>query len=402
MKKILYVTAGLPGLTYTFIDREIRILAAAGYDIRAVSRETPPKGDVSDENRKYYNNILYLDRAGTLKLLLTQLRVLLCRPMNWFKNIGLIVSEKEIKKPRDRMRLLKHFLEAGYAYTQLKKQGISHIHAHFLTAPTSIALFLSRYLEVPYSFTMHASNIFMDPLMLRTKMSLCKKAVTISEYNKSFLLNKYGDCFTDKIHVIHCGIDPDLFTPLRAEKSGRPVVLSVGRVVAMKGFHYLLDACKRLKDRGILFSCIIVGDGEEKDALLRKSAALGIEDVVNFLGAQKQERVMQLLREASVFVLPSIVADDGKRDGIPVSLMEAMAMELPAVSTRLVGIPELIEHMKEGLLVEQKSADELASAIEFLLKDVDAGKEMGRQARLKVMRAFNIHHVPEQFHDIFN
>ena len=108
----------------------------------------------------------------------------------------------------------------------------------------------------------------------------------------------------------------------------------------------------------------------------------------------------QVLRGASIFVLPSVFAEDGKRDGIPVALMEAMAMELPVVSTRLVGIPELIEHMKEGLLVEQKNPVELSFAIETLLKDGNSRKEMGRQARLKVMREFNIHHVPQQFYPI--
>jgi len=389
-------------MTLTFVDREIRILAAAGYDIRTISRGSPNKGEVSEEEILYYKNTLYLDQASIFKLLLSQLHVLVCSPLIWFNILRLIFDEKEVRNRKDRLRLLKHFIAAGYVYTRIKNVGISHIHAHFLDGPASIALFLSRYLNIPYSFTMHASAIFMDPLMLGTKLCFCKKAVTISEYNRKYLLKKYGENLSDKIHIIHCGINPESFTPLHVKKSGRPVVLAVGRLVAMKGFHYLLDACRLLKDKGVLFTCLIIGDGEEKETLLSKTAALGIEDVVTFLGAQKKERVKQFLQEASIFVLPSIITEEGTRDGIPVSLMEAMAMELPVISTRLVGIPELIEDKKEGLLVEQKNPVELALAIEILLKDANARENMGKQARMKVIREFNMHHVPEKFHAVFN
>ena len=402
MKKILYITSELPGLSHTFIDREIRVLAAAGYEISTISRGSPIKGEVSEENLTYYRDTLYLDQASIFSLLLAQLHVLFCRPRDWLMILRLIFDEKEVRNRKDRLRLLKHFVAAGYYYTRIKEEGISHIHAHFLGGPTSVALFLSRYLNIPYSFTMHASAIFMDPLMLGTKLRFCKNCVTISKYNKIHLLNKYGENLADKIHIVHCGIDPESFTPHHGEKSGRPVVVAVGRLVAMKGFHYLLEACRLLKDKGVLFTCLIVGDGEENDRLLSKTISLGIEDVVTFLGAQRQDRVMQLLREASIFVLPSIITEEGRRDGIPVSLMEAMAMELPVISTKLVGIPELIENMKEGLLVEQKNPVELALAMDFLLKDANAREEMGRQARMKVTREFNIHHVPEQFHPIFN
>ena len=349
MKKILYITTNMPGLSFTFIDREIRVLAAAGYEISTISRASPRKGEVSEEELNYYRNTLYLDQAGIFRLLLAQLHVFVFRPLDWFKIVRLIFDEKEVRNRNDRLRLLKHFVAAGYVYTRIKDSGISHIHAHFLDGPASIALFLSHYLNIPYSFTMHASAIFMDPLMLGTKLRLCKKAVTISEYNKKYLLNKYGENLADKIHIIHCGINPESFTPFHGEKSGRPVVVTVGRLVAMKGFHYLLEACRWLKDKGVLITCLIIGDGEEKEALLRKTAALGIEDMVTFLGAQKQERVVQFLREASIFVLPSIITEEGRRDGIPVSLMEAMAMELPVVSTRLVGIPELDRRHERGI-----------------------------------------------------
>jgi colanic acid/amylovoran biosynthesis glycosyltransferase len=226
--------------------------------------------------------------------------------------------------------------------------------------------------------------------------------VTISEYNRKYLLDKYGNDLADKIHIIHCGIDTRNYKPHRSETSGCPVVLAVGRLVAMKGFSYLLEACRLLKDKGIPFMCLIVGDGEEKDRLIGKAASLGVGDVVTFLGGLQEQRVRELLQEASIFVLPSIITDDGRRDGIPVSIMEAMAVELPVVSTKIVGIPELVEDKKEGLLVEQKDPVGLASALEFLIINSVVRDEMGKQARLKVLREFNLNDVPSKFDPIFN
>ena len=172
--------------------------------------------------------------------------------------------------------------------------------------------------------------------------------------------------------------------------------------MSVKGFAYFLEACSILKKNGLDFQCHIVGDGEESEVLLKKSASLNVQDVVSFLGQQSQDRVRTLLENASIFVLPSIITDDGTREGIPVALMEAMAMELPVVTTKTVGIPELVQNKSQGLLVPQKNAVELASALEFLLKNPDSREEMGRQGRMKVVKEFNITHIPHHFRGIFS
>jgi colanic acid/amylovoran biosynthesis glycosyltransferase len=402
MKKILYIVSRFPALSTTFIDREIRALASAGYHIRTVSRWTTLDGEVSEDTLDYYSNTLYLDQAGTVRQFFAQLNVLISKPLVWFKNLRLIFDEKEIKNSRDRLRLLKHFIEAGYVYTRLRNEGISHIHAHFLNAPTSIALFLSRYLGIPYSFTMHGSNIHLDPLMLKTKLSFCKRAVTISQFNRKFLLDKYGSEYGEKIDVIHCGIDPHMFRSQPRVSDGPSVVLAVGRLIEIKGFRYLLEACRMLKESGLKFSCLIAGDGEDMEMLSGKCIEFGIGNVVTLLGSRSHQEVLRLLQDASVFVLPSIVTEKGGREGIPVALMEAMAMELPVVSTRSAGIPELVGDGREGLLVEHSNASELASAIGFLLRNPDVGKKMGKMGREKVKKDFNIADVPGKFHPVFD
>ena len=400
--RILYITTSLPSLTSTFIYREIEVLLKAGYDITTVSMGRPQKSQISKEAFWLYESTLYLDQINLMRKILAQASLLFSKPRKWIKLFWLALREKEIISFRDRLRIFYHFLEAGYLYTRLKDNGLPHIHAHFLSGPTSIALFLSRYLNVPYSFTMHASNIFIDHHMLKTKLQMCKKAVTISDYNKKYLLSKYGDEFAGKIDVIHCGISLQTFQPVETEKTMLPVILAVGQLLERKGMRYLVDACRLLKRKGMEFRCHIVGDGKELKLLTEMIDEYELSEFVILLGRQPQECVKKLLQEASIFVLPSIVTELGGREGIPVALMEAMAMQLPVVSTKTVGIPELIENEKEGLLVEQKNPEELAAALEFLLKISEVRIEMGRRGREKVAQQFNIDHVPALFQDIFN
>ena len=398
----MYITTTLPALSMTFVYREIEVLRKAGYNIITVSRKKPLKTEISSEAVPIYKTTLYLDQISLFVKLCAQWQTLIAKPRTWLSLLSLILCEREFKTFRDLPRSLYHFLEAGYLYKRLRNYDIYHIHAHILNAPTSLALFLSRFLEIPFSFTMHGSQIYVDPLMLKTKLNLCKKAVTTSEYNRQFLTKKYGNHFADKLHVIHCGIAPHVFKPRRNTKPSPPIVLSVGRLLPVKGLGYLLEACSILKRNGLDFQCYIVGDGEDRDVLMKESTALRVQDVVSFLGKQPQDQVRNLLEDASIFVLPSIVTDDGAREGIPVALMEAMAMELPVVTTKTVGIPELVQNKSQGLLVPQKNPVELASALEFLLKNPDSREEMGRQGRIKVVKEFNIIHIPHHFSSIFS
>ena len=401
LKRILYIDIKFPLLTGTFVYREIEALRDAGYEITTVSMVTPIKSHVSAEALYFLDTTIYLDQVILLKKIYAQLIICFKDIPTWIRLFLIAIREKEIKKFKDRLRILYHFIQTGYLYLKLKNRSFDHIHAPFLTGSATMAFFLSQYLKIPFTFTMHASNIYVDPIMLATKLNYCKKAITISAYNKDFLLHKYGDHLNDKIHIIHCGVNVKEFRPAHNNKKAMPpIILSVGQLTGRKGFIYLLKACSLLKKKHLLFNCFIVGDGEDKELLIKHSESLGVRDVVNFMGRQPQEDVKKLLEDASVFTLPSIVTNEGGCEGIPVALMEAMAMELSVVSTRTVGIPELIEHNKEGLLVEQKNPEDLAHALEILLLNKELRSEMGRAARRKIKREFNIANTPIQFKEL--
>jgi len=402
MKHILYISYTLPSVTTTFVHREIQVLRKAGYKIGTISMSKPDLSEVHSEALPIYENTIYLDQVSTFYKFLLQFKLAIVRPKIFLSMLRVVFSENEIKGFRDRVRLFWHFMGAGYLYTIMKNKGIDQIQATFLNGPASIAFFLSHFLQIPYSFTIHASNIFIDPIMLGRKLLISKKVVTISQYNKQYLLKKYGENLEGKIHIIHCGIDIEEFRPQAVSKKSVPIILAVGQLTERKGFSYLLEACKIIKGKGYLFKCYIVGDGEDRKILKNQYMSLGLEDVVTFLGRKLQDEVRSLLAKSSIFCLPSIITEKGGREGIPVALMEAMAMEIPVVTTNTVGIPELVEHQTEGLLVPPQDPGALAEALEILLNNKVLRSAMGKAARKKVINDFNIANIPGEFRSIFD
>ena len=401
MKRLLFIDIKFPLLTGTFVYREVESLKRAGYDITTVSIATPDPDHISKEAAHFLKTTIYLDRKGLLKKLWIQLPFLFKNFSAWINSFKTAIREPEIRGFSDRLRLIYHLILAGYLLSILKNRTFDHIHAPFLTSCTTIAYFVSQFLKIPFSFTMHASNIYINPIMLGTKMNSCKKCITISKYNKKYLIEKYGRHLDKKIHIIHCGIDTEEFQASNEKKDTPPMILAVGQLTERKGFFYLLRAAALLRKKKIEFTCNIIGDGEEREKLITETSRLHIEDKVHFLGRLPQETVKKYLNRASIFVLPSIITSSGGREGIPVALMEAMSMQLPVISTKTVGIPELIENGHEGFLVAEKNPIDLAEALERLLTDLELRSKFGINARWKVIKEFNIANNSLLFKSIF-
>jgi glycosyltransferase involved in cell wall biosynthesis len=289
------------------------------------------------------------------------------------------------------VRLLYHWIEAAYLYNHLDLKGTHHIHAHFVNGPTSIAMFLSEISGVPFSFTMHASMIWLDPIALYNKLRKCLFCASISEYNSRYIAEEYGTIFAPKIHIVHCGIDPEGFAlPLSKISTDRPVrLLGVGQLNPRKGFHVLIEACRMLRDKGTAYVCKIVGDGDQRTELEAMVDEYNLRDLVSFAGAVKHEVIVELLEESDIFVLPCVIAKDGWRDGIPVALMEAMFNRRVVVSTRILGIPELIDDRINGRLVDPEDPMGLAIAIEELAGSPDTCSDLALKGREKVLEEFN-------------
>jgi len=280
-------------------------------------------------------------------------------------------------------------VKAAYFARVMRKVDVDHIHAHFATHPAATALMINWLAEIPYSFTAHAHDIFVDTAMLCAKLKRAAFVVAISEFNKQLMRKLCPTVSENKIHVIHCGVDPQRFHPAPRSIARKPwQLLCVANLKEYKGQRYLIEACHILRQQGLDFECRLVGHGKDRPKLERQIAELGLSDCVHLLGPKSQDEVADLMAAADAFVLPSVVQSNGKMEGIPVVLMEAMASKLPVISTRISGIPELVADGVSGLLVPPRDAQALAEALSTLYHNRAEAAAMGRRGREKVLAEF--------------
>jgi colanic acid/amylovoran biosynthesis glycosyltransferase len=391
MKKTLYITATLPALTVTFIYREIARLRALGMQVDTVSMNTPSAGEISEAARELRRTTLYLDSLFFVRKLLGFLLTLVIHPLRTFRCLKHLLFASPVKFPRDTLRLAYHLVEAGYLARKFAHSKTEHIHCHFINGPTSIGMYLSILLDIPYSFTMHASMIWLDPIAFANKLKTCAFCVSISEYNKRYVVDTYGAELADKIHIVHCGLDPesDRVSTVTKDQTQSFEILGVGQLNRRKGFHILIPALTILRDRGVDFKCTIIGNGDEMTVLQDLVERDQLHDNVELAGAVLHEDVKKKLGQADAFVLPCVISEDGWRDGIPVALMEAMLNEVPVVSTDILGLPELIDHEISGLLVPAEDVEALADSLARLSAEPQLRARLGEKGRQKVLQDFN-------------
>jgi len=288
-----------------------------------------------------------------------------------------------------------------FAY-EIQKGGIGHIHCHFASHPALAGFIIHRLTGIPFSFTAHGSDLHVERRFLNQKVKEAAFVVTVSAYNKELIVRECGEDVREKIHVIHCGVDPEVFRPLpQRMKDGPPRILCVASFEEVKGHAYLVEACRLLRARGTQFVCDFVGDGPLRRTVENQIKQANLESVIRVHGARSRPEIARMMAEADIMVLPSVPTRSGKREGIPVVLMEAMASELPVVSSELSGIPELVDNGRTGLLTPPRDVSALADALQTLLQNAELRFQMGRLGREKVFWEFNLHRSAETLSKLF-
>jgi glycosyltransferase involved in cell wall biosynthesis len=386
---IAYVTQTYPALTQTFVYRETLALESEGFNIVTCAIWKPDQGSLSQESRHLVDRSLYVFPISWFRFSEAHLRFLLTHPIGYVGTLVFVLTRRG-ESARNRLRTLFHFCEAVYLAQEMQQHHIVHVHAHFAINAATIALVLSRLLDISFSFTAH--NIFFtDRTLLREKVQEARFVVAISRFSKQ-LLSQLVPGQEHKIHVVHCGLSPEDFSPAAKPRNEVPLLLFVAQLAERKGASVLIEACSILSERGVPFLCTIVGGGSEQQTLRLRQLirARALHEVVELAGPVPQERLKRYFERADVFALPCVTASNGDMDGIPVSLMEAMAMEVPTVSTYVSGIPELIENEQSGLLVPEKNPKALADAVQRLLGDEELRERLGKGGRRRVQAEFNI------------
>ncbi len=400
-QKVGYLLKTYPKVSETFILQEILDLEALGLGLEVFSLQRPTDTIVHSLAEQVLAPVTYLpksmgEREG--RPLMAHIRLFSTHPWRY-------VDALRFARHRPEGLSWSEFIQGGCLAWALLQSGIRHLHAHFATEPAGTAELVHRLTGIPYSLTCHAKDIFLSsPDALRRKIHHAEFVVTCTEANRLHLQHIAGS--GTPIHRLYHGLNLARFDGLRKTDSsvdtGIPMILSVGRFREKKGFLTLIRACRILVDAGHRFRCHIVGYGplqSEMEELIRK---LDLNETLSLCGKKTLEEVVDLYRHAAIFALPCQVADDGDRDGIPNVFMEAMAMGLPVVSTDVSGIPELIHHDRNGLLVRQQDPVELAKALGRLLKNPELRSTLGRAGRETIVNDFVSEQSSRQLKELFS
>lgn len=386
-RRLVYLLSRFPAISHTFLLNEVRELRKLGFGVEVASINQPdrPRTSMPAAEAEETEKTFYIKSTGVTRTLWIAAKTLVRRPSVFTR--GLTAALRLGRwDPRATLYALFYFAEALILGDWMRSRGHRHLHIHFCGPVATVGMLASIAWGFPYSLTVHGPDEFYDveELYLRQKIERAKFILCISDFCRSQLMRIAAPEQWDKMHVVRLGIDPCVFFPTGQEGEPEEVleVLCVGRLVASKGQLILLRACDLMLSRGYSFRLRLVGAGPDGKHLEKFAAQKGLPVV--FEGARSHEETRQLLGRADVFALASFA------EGVPVALMEAMAMEVPCVSTCIAGIPELIRDGFEGLLVPASSAEALASALQRLFDDPLLRRSLGVAGSKRVFEQYNL------------
>lgn len=396
-KRIAYLTSSYARAGDTFIRQEVEELRALGWTVLTYSIRRAAGEDVSDEIRREQRSTDYILEHGPWRLLGTFVRMWLRAPSRMIRALALGAA---IRSPglRSWLRHWAYLLEASYLAERLLAERIALLHDHISMNSATVAMLASAISGVPFSMTVHGPHDFLEAerWALGAKVAASVLTVCISDFGRSQCMLFSPPDSWGKLQVVRCGVDARFLDEAPRPFPRGPRLVSVGRLSPEKGQVLLVRAAAALRAQGIAAEIVLIGDGPSRAEIERTARELSVTDAIQLVGWQGSGDVLRLVSESRALVLPSFA------EGIPVVLMEAMALRRPVIATFVGGIPELVKPGENGWLVPAGSIDELADAMrEVLSAPAETLERMGERGRQRVMEHHDLHAAGRALSDLF-
>lgn len=395
--RIAYLINRYPAVSHSFIRREILALERQNQEVLRISVRGWKDTLQSKEDQLERTRTRYILGGGAMPLIIAFLRILFTSPTRVIKALNLVWK---ISRRADRPLSihLVYLFEACLVVLWLRSENIEHVHAHFGTNSAEVAMLVHELGGPPWSFTAHGPEEFdkAQLIALPEKIRRAKFVVAVSSFGRSQLFRSVSHEHWSKIQVVHCGIEPAFHETSSNQPGAGRRLICVGRLCEQKGQLLLIEAARRLSEGGTTFEIVLAGDGEMRDELETLIARYQLQDVVRITGWISSDQVRDEILAARALVLPSFA------EGLPVVIMEAMALRRPVISTFVAGIPELVDPGQHGWLVPAGDAEALASAMQNCLDaPLETIAEMGEAGRARVLERHDVDKEAAKLIDLF-
>jgi glycosyltransferase involved in cell wall biosynthesis len=394
--RIGYLTSQYPATSHTFISREVNAVRDLGVQLDTFSIRPPSSAELKDpaiaaEAEKTFTVL----RQPPGRIASAHLRALFTRPIDYFTTLGVACSHR-VPGAKAFFLSFAYFAEAIVLAREIERRGITRLHNHFANSGATVGFLAAKLARIPWSFTMHGISETDYPagLLLGRKIAEAEFVACVSYFGRAQAMRLVQPDQWPKLKIVHCGLALDRL-PGRPKSKDVRRITSVGRLSAEKGQAGLLEAFATIAGEFDKVTLHFIGDGPEREVLESRAAELGLAEKVVFAGGLGETDTLEQIAQSDALVLPSFM------EGLPIVLMEAMAVGTPVIASRVAGIPELVEDGRSGLLFTPSDWDELASCMRRLIEDGDLRTGLAQQGQITVEKEFDIRRSAERMLTLF-
>ncbi len=382
--KLAYFVSEYPKRSHTFIRREIEAIEAMGIPITVLSIRKPSAGEIlNDQDQSDFDRTWSIIPISILRLIYVHLSAVLMSPVRYFKSLFVAVRHR-VPGFRSLLYSFIYFTESIILANKLASEKITHVHVHFANVGATIMMIASKYTGISWSMTLHGTVDYEYPhgILLGKKIESAKFTGCISNFGRAQALRTVNHSHWNKLFIYRCGINVDSLPATGSRSDDETTIICIARMSSEKGLMGLVSACSKLKTISNI-RMILIGDGPDRDDIETAIVEFGLQDMFTLTGYLSEKEVLKYLANADVLAVPSLM------EGIPVVLMEAMAMNVSVVAPRLSGIPELIDDQHDGLLYTPADWDDFQEKMRLLISDDELRKKLQSNATQKINSQFS-------------